>query len=96
MEGLPAILIETTDGFRDGTGVLQDILCENAMNAQPVLRQPHIPRCIPLRPITHIMPASIDLDSQLRLGAVEIEDIGSDRMLSPEPRASCLVAQFTP
>jgi hypothetical protein len=41
-----------------------------------------------LRPIAHVMPDSVDLDREPRLGAIEIQHVEADRMLAVKDRRS--------
>ena len=47
--------------------------------------QPSVAADIPTRLILLTVNLSIDLHRQPRGGAVEVEDVGSDRMLAPKP-----------
>ena len=50
-------------------------------DGKPALPQELVPRFIALRSVPHVMRDTVDLDRQLRRRTVEIEHIGSARML---------------
>lgn len=64
------------------------VLRREANHADALLAQPNRPPPIMLPPIRMIMALPIDLDRQLRFGAVEVEHERPDRMLATEFQAA--------
>ena len=65
----------------DRIRIAQDVGRKYAQHFDALASQPSRTRLIPLRTITGLMRKAINLDRQLGGGAVEIEDVGADRML---------------
>jgi len=60
--------------------VLHDILCIHPNHAMSILFQKSSPARVPFRTVADFMCKPIDLDHQPVRGAIEIDDIGADRM----------------
>jgi hypothetical protein len=58
----------------------------NAQDGDAMLCEPIIAPQIALRPVAHVMTRTIDLDRKACLSAVEIDNIGADRMLAAKRR----------
>jgi hypothetical protein len=50
--------------------------------------EPGVTAPIAFRPILHVVAHAVDLDGESRLGAEEVKNVGSDRMLPSKGRAS--------
>jgi hypothetical protein len=50
-------------------------------------KHPFVSDRIPLRLIAEVMPTAVDFDGQFQRVAVEIQNVGSDRMLLAEVQA---------
>ena len=56
----------------------------DAQHGNASLPQPCVSSRIALRPISQVMAHPIDLDGQARLGAIEVEHIRAERVLTAE------------
>ncbi len=72
---------ETDDAIDDITDVRQ-FPCGDAHNSDATLLEPGIAPLIPLRMFAQVVAYSINLNGKLRLGAIEIEHIRANRMLT--------------
>jgi len=53
-----------------------------------VFLEPGVAAFISLRPIIHVVDYSVDLDAKICFGAIKIEYVWADRMLTAEDRLS--------
>jgi len=74
--------------FQHAVQVLQHIPRRDAPYLDPSPRQPVRPAFVVAQLVGVIMALSIHLDRQPRRLAIEVQYIGSDRMLTPEARAA--------
>jgi hypothetical protein len=68
--------------------LLGQFTCRNAEHCYVVLGKPSIAATVSLRSITHVMTYSVYLDRETRVGAIEVENIRADRMLTAKYRSS--------
>ena len=54
-------------------------------DADAVTRQPHIAVMVPLWVSSCVMHLTVHLKGEVRFGAIEVQNIGADRVLTPEP-----------
>jgi hypothetical protein len=62
--------------------------CRDTNHGHSMFFEPEIAALIPSRAISHIMAYPINLNRQIRFRAIELEHVGSHRMLAPEYRLS--------
>jgi hypothetical protein len=70
----------------------QDLICRNSQSSDALCREPNVSPFISLGLFTQIMAPAVDLDGKARRRTVEIEDVGTERMLATEPRSRELFA----
>ena len=85
-EGSSALAI-ADQNLGDGLWRMQNFSGGYSHYFDPLLPQPGIALRIALRPITHVVNDAIDFNRDLGLGAVEVENVGSDRMLAAKVNA---------
>ena len=73
---------ETRDEVEDPIKLRPHTLRREPNNPDVLLPQPGSPPSVMCDAIRTFMTPSIHLDSQLRCGAVEVQDVGADRMLT--------------
>jgi len=74
---------------------LQDLSDWNSKDRDALLAQPFVAGDIARRCTSHIVRDTVDLDTELRGGAVEIEHVWAERVLAAELDAR-LLPQFLP
>jgi len=84
------------DRCSDRSRILQDLSCGNANGVDPMLSQPLIAAFVPLGPVAHVVPNSIDLDSQIGPRAEEIDHEITRCVLLAETEAVGRTLQFAP
>ena len=67
--------------------IVEDIPGSDAHDAYPMLGEPAVALPIVVYLRRMVVMRTVDLDGEAGLGAVEIEDVAPDRMLTPEPQA---------
>lgn len=67
--------------------VATHLSCRDAQDIQTPRLKPTVARSIPIGPVTHVVGYSVDLDRELHGGAIEVDDIGPDRMLPTKLQA---------
>jgi hypothetical protein len=73
------------------------VFCWNADHGYSTRVQPRVASQIALGTITHVMAGAVKLDREPSLRAIEIQNVGTDRMLASKNRLSRLsCAQTTP
>ena len=82
--------------FHDGRRVPQDVARWNSKNCQAALAQVSVPRLVApaLRGI--VMRRAVNLDRECRFAAIEIGDVGLDRMLTAKLQSAGPMAQLLP
>ena len=80
----------------DSIEVIQNLTRRNAHRGNPCPGKPRIPHRIARRPIAHPVPFTIDLDSQPRIGTIEIQHVHTARMLAAEFQPAWPCAQSAP
>jgi hypothetical protein len=75
---------ESNDGVRRFIDVAAQLHRRNAHDCHAVLLEPSVTVFVVLRPIAHIVAYAVNLDGEMRFRAIEVEDIGADRMLAAE------------
>jgi hypothetical protein len=82
------------DSRNDHRGTVLDIVYREAQDLDPFAQKPGIAAGIAI--FVLVMSRSIDLDAKVRACAVEIENVRSDRVLSPKVEADRIVMQQKP
>jgi hypothetical protein len=77
---------QANDPVRNVVNPVQ-IACGNSYNRDAAFLKPGIALKIALRTRAHIVTDPVDLDCKLRLGAIEIEYVRSNRMLPAKCRS---------
>ncbi len=80
----------------DGIGIAENLGGWNAHDTYSVVVDPAIPTYVTLRVVAEIMREPIGLDRELCGRAVEVEDEGAERMLTPEFEACRAGAEGVP
>ncbi len=91
-----ARLADTDDLFDRRANVPKHVSRRNPQRQNAFVCKPRISNSIPLRPVTHVVGDAVDFDRQPRTGTVEIEHIGTGRMLSPKLPAAGTITQRSP
>ena len=87
---------ERYDRSGNRIGISQDFGRRNPQHPVPVFFQKLITYRITLRPVRTIVRLAINLDDERRLPIVEIDDVGSDRMLATKLKARLTASQPLP
>lgn len=77
-------------------GVGEDFGSSYSHNIKPLLLQSRVALRVTLWPISHVVRNSVNFDAKLRGSAIEVEDIGSNRMLSAKFQTALSCSQFAP
>jgi hypothetical protein len=75
---------ESNNGVRRFIDIAAQLCRWNTHHCHAVFLKPSVALFIVLRPIAHVVAYAVDLDGEMRFRAIEVEDIGSDRMLAAE------------
>ena len=76
------------DGLHDAVEVVHDLARGYAQSKNALARHPGVAPRVVQGLVAKSVTFAIDLDRQVRAGAVEIEDVGTQRMLTAELQAS--------
>jgi hypothetical protein len=76
-------------------GVRKHSIGRNAEDLETLLLQPRIPGTIPLG-ARLVMGGAVDLGHRARFPAVEVDDVGIDRVLAPKLKSIGLAAKVLP
>jgi hypothetical protein len=79
---------EPDHGIGDIIRIGKHVLCRNAQDLEAFAFQPFGSDLVPLGSITEIMSGAIHLNRKFGCGAVEVENVWSDRMLPTETHLS--------
>lgn len=88
-EGLligPPVLHDMADPVHDAVQIHPDVFCGDAHNTNALTLEPRVAHLIFARLIRLAMNQPIDLNAQLRLSAVEVQNIDADGMLTTKLR----------
>ena len=77
---------QSHEAVGDGVDSAQHIDCGDARHGHALGLKPSVPARVALRPVFHLVAHPVDFDRKARLGAIKVEHIGPDRMLTPEGR----------
>lgn len=91
-----ALCCDMQDVCHHGVEIAQDIARGDPERLDVMRRQNRIPPFIALRPIAKFMRHAINFDAQANLGAVEIKDIGTGRMLATKLQSIRSRSQLRP
>lgn len=76
--------------------IVPHVQCVNAQSCNALRREPPIPRVVALRVVAQLVRKSINLDSEQRLVAIEVEYEGAGRMLATEFKPIWTLAEQVP
>jgi hypothetical protein len=75
---------ESNDGVRRFIDIAVQFRRRNAHDSHAVFLEPSVTLFVVLRPIAHVVAYAVHLDGEVCFRAIEVEHVGSDRMLAAE------------
>ena len=94
VEGIAATLKH--DQLKHPIEILEDITCADAKRPNACIAEPCIAIFVHGRTVTKVVSCTIYFDAQPRLFAVEIENVGTRRVLLPELKTVRPLPQMLP